>query len=164
MPDTDRIERNIHIAAPRSRVWRALSQAEEFGRWFGVRFDGGFAPGVRVTGRIVPTEADPEVAKLQEPYAGMAFDFTIDRIEPMRHFSFRWHPNGVKPQVDYSKEPTTLVVFTLEEVPEGTRVTVTESGFDRIPLARRAEAFRANEGGWEHQTKLLAKYVSAPVR
>src|SRR5262249_55100621 len=154
----DTIEKQITLRAPIARVWRAISEAKEFGRWFGVRFDGEFAPGARVTGRIVPTEVDPEIAKLQEPYAGMAFDFTIDRIEPMRLLSFRWHPYGVDPEVDYSKEPTTLVVFTLEEVTEGTRVTITESGFDRIPLARRAEAFRANEGGWEHQTKLLAKY------
>jgi uncharacterized protein YndB with AHSA1/START domain len=102
---------------------------------------------------------DPEVAKLQEPHAGKAFDFTIDRIEPERLFSFRWHPFAVEPGVDYSKEPATLVAFELAEVEGGTLLTITESGFDRIPLERRAKAFAANEGGWEHQTKLLEKYL-----
>jgi len=156
----DRIEKKITLRAPLERVWRAISDAREFGRWFGVRFDGPFAAGARVTGKIVPTEVDPEVAKLQEPYSGMAFDFTIDRIEPMRLFSFRWHPYAVEPGVDYSKEPATLVVFELEPVPDGTELRITESGFDRIPIERRATAFTANEGGWEHQTKLIQKYVS----
>jgi uncharacterized protein YndB with AHSA1/START domain len=161
---TDRIEKQITLKAPRSRVWKAISDASEFGRWFGVAFDSGFAPGARVTGRIAPTEVDPEVAKLQEPYAGMAFDFRVDRIEPERLFSFRWHPYAVEPGVDYSKEPETLVVFELSEVPGGTLLKISESGFDNLPIARRATAFNANEGGWEHQTRLLAKYVERKGR
>jgi uncharacterized protein YndB with AHSA1/START domain len=156
---TDRIEKKITLRAPVSRVWRAVSDAREFGAWFGVKFDGPFVAGARMTGRITPTQADPEVAKLQEPHAGKAFDFTVDRIEPERLFSFRWHPFAVEPGVDYSKEPATLVVFELAEVEGGTLLTITESGFDRIPLERRAKAFAANEGGWEHQTKLIAKYL-----
>lgn len=132
--DTDRIQKRILLRAPRERVWRAVSDSKEFGSWFGVDFDGAFAPGARVKGRIVPTKVDPEVAKMQEPYTGMAFDFTVDRIEPMRVFSFRWHPFAIDPGV--------------------------ESGFDRIPLERRAKAFAANEQGWEHQTKLIEKYLS----
>lgn len=158
--DTDRIEKRVLLRAPRERVWRAVSDAKEFGAWFGVEFDGAFAPGARIKGKIVPTQADPEVAKMQEPYTGMAFDFTVERIEPMRLFSFRWHPFAVEPGVDYSKEPMTLVVFELQEAAEGTLLKITESGFDRIPLARRARAFAANEGGWEHQTRLIAKYLS----
>ncbi len=158
--DTDRIKKRILLRARRARVWRAISDAKEFGSWFGVEFDGAFVPGGRITGRIVPTKVDPEVARMQEPYTGMAFDFTLERIEPMRLLSFRWHPFAVDPGVDYSKEPTTLVVFELEEVPEGTMLTITESGFDRIPLARRAKAFTANEQGWEAQTKLIEKYLS----
>ena len=160
MSDTDRIRKSILLRAPRERVWRAISNSKEFGSWFGVEFDAAFAPGARITGRIVPTKVDPEVARTQEPYTGMAFDFTVERIEPMRLFSFRWHPFAVEPGVDYSKEPTTLVVFELEDAQGGTMLTITESGFDRIPIARRAKAFAANEQGWEAQTKLIEKYLA----
>jgi len=161
---TDRIEKTITLRAPLARVWRAVSDSREFGRWFGVAFDGAFVPGARVTGKIVGTEVDPEVAKMQETYSGKAFEFTVDRIEPMRIFSFRWHPYAMDPDVDYSKEPATLVVFELAEVPEGVRLTITESGFDRIPIARRAEAFSANEGGWEIQRTLIQKYLEREGR
>ena len=109
---------------------------------------------------MTPTKVDREVAKMQEPYAGKAFDCTIDRIEPMTLFSFRWHPFAIEPNVDYSKEPTTLVVFQLEEVAGGTQLTITESGFDKIPLERRAQAFAANDGGWTKQIELIGKYVA----
>jgi uncharacterized protein YndB with AHSA1/START domain len=125
-----------------------------------VAFDGPFVTGARIVGRIVPTQVDEEVAKLQKPYEGRAFEVTVDRVEPERLFSFRWHPFAVDPAVDYSSEPTTLVVFDLQEVEGGTLLTITESGFDGIPLARRAQAFTANEGGWTHQAKLIEKYLS----
>lgn len=157
---TDRIEKQVQLRASLARVWRAISDAQEFGSWFGVRFDGPFVAGARLTGQIVPTTADPEVAKSQKPYEGQRFEITVERIEPMRHLSFRWHPYAVDPEVDYSKEPTTLVVFELEEVAEGTLLTVTESGFDGIPLERRAEAFEMNEGGWEAQMRLIEKYLA----
>jgi uncharacterized protein YndB with AHSA1/START domain len=157
---TDRIEKRIVLAAPRERVWRAVSVAGNFGSWFGVAFDAEFAAGKRLTGRIVPTTVDPEVAKLQEPHAGKKFEWTIEAIEPPRRISFRWHPFAIDPSVDYSKEPTTLIVFELKEVPGGTLLTITESGFDGIPIERRAEAFKANEGGWEHQAKLIQKYLA----
>ncbi|HJR73349.1 MAG TPA: SRPBCC family protein [Luteimonas sp.] len=160
MPDTDRIVKQILLKAPRERVWRAISDAQQFGAWFGMAFDAPFAPGAKITGKIVPTQVDPEVAKSQEPYAGKAFDFTIDRIEPMDLFSFRWHPYAVDPDTDYSKEPMTLIVFELNDEDGGTRLTITESGFDSIPLARRAEAFAANEGGWEAQTTLIQRYLA----
>ena len=156
----DKIVKSIVLKAPQSRVWNAISKAEAFGAWFGVAFDAPFAPNTKMSGKIVPTQVDPEVAKLQEPHTGKAFDFTIDRIEPERLFSFRWHPFAVDPNVDYSQEPGTLVTFELEAVEGGTRLTITESGFDKIPLGRRAQAFRANEGGWEHQTKLVEKYLA----
>jgi uncharacterized protein YndB with AHSA1/START domain len=157
---TDRIEKKIVLNAPIDRVWRAISDAKEFGSWFGMAFDGPFVQGNRMTGKIVPTTVDAEVAKLQKPHEGKAFEITIDRIEPMRKFSFRWHPFAIDPSVDYSKEPTTLITFELEKVSGGTQLTITESGFDKIPLARRAEAFKANEGGWEKQTQLIAKYLA----
>src|SRR5690242_6528040 len=116
--DTDRIEKQILLRAPLERVWRAVSDAREFGTWFGVAFEGPFTPGAHMTGKIVPTKADPEVAKSQKPYEGMPFDITVDRIEPKRLLSFRWHPFAVEKDVDYSAEPTTLVVFELKEEPK----------------------------------------------
>jgi uncharacterized protein YndB with AHSA1/START domain len=161
---TDRIEKTVLLRAPRDRVWRAISDAKEFGTWFGVAFDGPFVAGKRLTGRIVPTRVDAEVGKAQEPHAGKAFELSIDRIEPMSLFSFRWHPFAVDPGVDYSIEPATLVTFELEEAPGGTRLTITESGFDRIPLERRAKAFASNEQGWTAQAKLIEKYLAAAAR
>jgi len=158
---TDRIEKQILLNAPLARVWRAISEARQFGSWFGIEFDGEFVPGAPVTGRIIPTTVDPEVAKLQEPHRGKPAVFVIDRVEPMRVFSFKWHPYAIDPAVDYSQEPMTLVVFELREDSQGTLLRITESGFDRIPLARRAAAFQANDGGWSHQSRLIEKYLSA---
>lgn len=157
---TDRIDKKVLLRAPRARVWKALTDSQEFGQWFGVKFDGPFRPGAPASGVIVPTKADPGVAKMQDPYSGMKFDITIDRIEPERLFSFRWHPFAIDPAVDYSKEPTTLVVFTLDDAKDGTLLTVTESGFDRVPLARRTQAFTANEQGWALQMTLIEKHLS----
>jgi len=157
---TDRIEKTVVLRAPQARVWRAISDSAQFGRWFGVACDGPFVAGARMTGRMVPTQVDAEMAKAQEPYAGRPFEFTIDRIEPMRLFSFRWHPYAVEPDFDYSREPMTLVVFELEEVAGGTKLTITESGFDRIPLERRAKAFTSIQQGWAAQTRLLEKYLA----
>src|SRR4029077_4232843 len=150
---TDRIEKKIVLRAPRERVWRAISDAKQFGSWFGVAFDGPFAEGARLTGKIVPTTVDTEVAKIQVPYAGKTSEWTVERIEPMKRLSFRWHPYAVEEGVDYSKEPTTLIEFELTDAAGGILLTITESGFDQIPLARRAKAFKANEGGWEIQTQ-----------
>lgn len=158
MTVSDRIEKQITLRAPVPVVWRALSDAREFGAWFGAAFDGPFVEGARVTGKIRPTTVDPEVAKLQAPHDGTPFYVVIERIEPPRLLSFRWRP-GVESIADEKGEVTTLVVFELREVQDGTLLTITESGFDKIPLAQRAKAFTENEGGWEHQTKLIAKYV-----
>jgi uncharacterized protein YndB with AHSA1/START domain len=156
---TDRIEKQVLLRAPRARVWRALTDAEEFGTWFGVKFNGRFIPGSLLRGVIVPTRVDVEVARAQQPYQGLPFEISVDRIEPETLFAFRWHPFAVEPGVDYSREPTTLIVFALEEVADGTMLTVTESGFDQIPLARRAKAFTANEGGWTMVMALIEKHL-----
>ena len=158
--NTDRIEKTILLRAPRTRVWRALTDAEEFGTWFGMTFDGPFTPGALRRGVIAPTTVDADVARAQQEYAGMPFEITIDRIEPERVFAFRWHPFAVERGVDYSGEPTTLVEFVLEADVSGTRLTVTESGFDQIPLARRAKAFTANEQGWAKVVGLIEKYLA----
>ena len=157
--DTDRIEKRILLRAPRKRVWRALSDSTEFGTWFGVKFNAPFTPGASMRGVIVTTTVNAEVAKAQKEYEGMPFEITIEQIEPERLFSFRWHPFAVERGVDYSAEPTTLIVFTLEEVADGVMLTVTESGFNRIPLARRAKAFTANEGGWSVMVKVIEEYL-----
>jgi uncharacterized protein YndB with AHSA1/START domain len=157
---TDRIEKKILLRAPRKRVWRALSDSTKFGTWFGMKFDGPFTPGARVRGTIVGTTVDADVAKAQKAHEGIPFEIAVDRIEPERLFSIRWHPNAVERDVDYSHEPTTLIVFTLEEVANGVMLTVTESGFDQIPLARRAKAFQANEQGWGMVVKLIEKYLA----
>ena len=157
---TDCIVKKVLLGAPRARVWKALTDSHEFGQWFGVRFDGPFTPATPQRGVITPTSVDAETARAQEPYAGKSFEITVERIEPERLFSFRWHPYAIEPGVDYSKEPTTLIVFTLEDAAEGIMLTVTESGFDQIPLERRAKAFVANEGGWTKQMTLIEKYLA----
>lgn len=158
--NTDRIEKQVVLKAPRERVWRALSEAEQFGTWFGVCFDGPFVAGKRLTGRIVPTRVDAQVAAMQAPYEGTPFEWIVDKIEPMERIVFRWHPFGIDKTVDYSQEPMTLIVFELHDAPEGILLTVTESGFDQLPPERRAKAFAANEGGWTHQMELIRKYLA----
>ena len=161
--NSDRIEKEVTLRAPLDRVWRAISNADEFGRWFGVRFDGPFVAGQSVTGVITPTEVDDEVAAAQEPHAGKASVWHIVAVEPQQRLAFRWHPYAVEPGADYDDEPTTLVEFTLTETADGVLLQIVESGFDKIPADRRAAAFEANSGGWEAQTKLVRKYLDELV-
>ena len=148
-PTTDRIEKRFEVRAPRARVWRAIADATEFGTWFGMKLDGAFVAGATVRGRLtIPN------------YDHLTLDMQIERIEPEHYFSYRWHPYAIDPKVDYSSEPTTLVEFRLAEIADGTAITIVESGFDKIPLARRAEAFRMNDAGWASQGKKLAQYVA----
>lgn len=144
---TDRIEKETVLRAPLSRVWRALADPAEFGRWFGCRLEGELVPGARVHGTM--TEP-PE-------YAGFAWDMFVERVEPERLFAFRWHP-GAEPNF---AGPTTLVTFTLEAVPGGTRLTLVESGFDALPPEQRERAFADNEGGWREQLLRIARHVEA---
>lgn len=146
---TDRIEKQIVLKASPARVWRALSNAREFGAWFGAEFEDDFAPGKEARGKVT--------------YQGkqLTMTFVVERMEPERLLAFRWHPYAIDPTVDYSGEPTTLVELVLTPVPEGTRLTVTESGFDRIPIARRARAFEMNTHGWAQQMENIARHVHA---
>jgi uncharacterized protein YndB with AHSA1/START domain len=149
MSSTDRIEKQVVLRAPRTRVWRAIADAAEFGTWFRVKLEGAFAEGNTIRGRLtIPG------------YEHLTLEMLVERIDPERYFSYRWHPYAVDPAVDYSVEPMTLVEFKLEETDGGTAVTIVESGFDRIPLGRRVEAFRMNEAGWAGQIKKLAQYVA----
>jgi len=155
---SDRIEKKVLLHAPLKRVWSALAGSTEFGSWFGMKFEGPFVPGALMRGVIVPTKVNAEVAKAQQKYEGTPVEITVEKMEPERLFSFRWHPYAVEQGVDYSKEPTTLIVFVLEERKDGVMLTVTESGFDQIPLTRRVKAFTANEEGWGMVLKLLEEY------
>ena len=147
--NTDRIEKEIVLRAPRSRVWRALTDAGEFGAWFGVKLLGRFAAGEHIEGKIT-----------HPGYEHLTMQLTVERMDAERLFSFRWHPYAVDPKVDYSAEPATLVEFRLEDAPGGTRLTLVESGFDQIPAARRAEAFRMNDQGWSAQMQNIQRHVS----
>ncbi len=143
-----RIEKQVLLPHPRARVWRAIATADEFGSWFGARLSGEFLPGATARGAI----AAPG-------YEHLTLGLQVDRVEPEHVFSFHWHPNAVDPDVDYSQEPRTLVSFTLEEGPEGTRLTIAESGFEDVPADRRAEAFRMNQQGWAEQARRIARYL-----
>jgi uncharacterized protein YndB with AHSA1/START domain len=150
MTSTDRIEREILLKAPLPKVWQALSNAEEFGNWFDVALKGkSFIAGKSVQGNIT-----------YPGYEHIVFDAQVVSMEPQRLLSFRWHPYAVDPAVDYSTEPTTLVEFELREKDGGTLLRVVESGFDRIPVSRRSEAFRMNSGGWDAQMKNIEQYVA----
>jgi len=146
--EMSRIEKRVLIHAPRAKVWRALTDLAEFSQWFGVRAEGRFVPGVRL-----------KMTTTIEGYAGIIFYLTVERMEAMEFFSWRWHPGSEQPGED-SQEPTTLVEFRLRDEDGGTRVTVVESGFEAISLARRAKVFEENTGGWEYQVASLEKYVS----
>jgi uncharacterized protein YndB with AHSA1/START domain len=146
---TDRIEKEIHLKAPRARVWRALVDIQEFGTWFGVKLENPFAVGKRVTGRIT-----------SKGYEHVMMDVIVERMDAERLFSYRWHPHAVDPEVDYSAEPTTLVEFKLEDAPGGTLLTVVESGFDKIPAKRRDEAFRMNSEGWGIELENIKRHVA----
>ncbi|KFG97127.1 vanillate O-demethylase oxidoreductase VanB [Burkholderia paludis] len=157
---TGRIEKQALLAASPDRVWEAVSNAGEFGQWFGVTFDGPFAAGQPLFGRITPTRVDDDVAKTQEPYAGTVFEIVVDRVEPKQLFSFRWHPFAIDPNTDYTSELMTLVTFALAAQAGGTLLTVTETGFDRLIEARRAQAHEMNDRGWAAQMTLIAKYLA----
>jgi len=147
---SDRIEKSIELKAPISRVWRALTDHREFGEWFRVKIDGPFKPGQVSTGQVT-----------YPGYEYLKWEAVVQKMEPETLFSFTWHPAAVDIKQDYSKEPATLVEFRLEKTAKGTRLTVTESGFDKIPSDRRLEAFRMNEGGWETQMKNIENYVGS---
>lgn len=150
--ETDRIERSVVINAPRERIWRAVADAPTFGAWFGVDLKGQvFAPGQRARGPMTGCG-----------HENVFFDVVVDRVEPQRLFSFRWHPYAVDPAVDYAKEEPTLVTFTLKDAPgDGTLLTVVESGFDNVPPHRRLEAFRMNGRGWQVQMENIVRHVTA---
>src|SRR3984957_18702059 len=143
------IEKRIEIAAPVSRVWRALTDSRQFGEWFLVKMEGPFVAGQSVGGQIT-----------HPGYEHVRMEIVVQAIEPETHFSYTWHPYAIEPGVDYSHEPSTLVDFLLQATATGTLLTVTESGFDKIPAARRDKAFRMNDSGWAQQANNIKVYVT----
>ncbi len=147
---SDRIEKTIELKAPVSRVWRALTDHREFGEWFRVKMERPFVVGGIARGQI-----------LHPGYEHLTWQATMQRMEPERLFGFTWHPYAIDPKVDYEREAPTLVEFRLEPIATGTRLTLTESGFDKLPASRRQEAFRMNENGWAQQLKNIDRHVGA---
>jgi uncharacterized protein YndB with AHSA1/START domain len=169
MSPFDKIEKRVTFRAPVSRVWQAIANAKEFGSWFGINLAGDFVVGKPITGTFskLPSEAaildyqkrvGLPPSKVRLPEKSIVF-CKVERIEPERYFSFRWIPYGIDAEVDPETEPTTLVEFRLEAVPQGTLLTIMESGFDRVPAHRRERAFRMNEGGWSAQAESIRNYV-----
>ena len=146
---TDRFEKQVTLDAPRSRVWRALTDVTQFNQWFGVALTAPFAPGAEVSGKLTIRN-----------YEHLTVRLWIEAMELERFFSFRWHPDATDPSVDYSAEPTTLVTFTLADAASGTQLTIAESGFDSIPESRRANAFLGNSKGWAAQGENLRKFLA----
>lgn len=147
---TDRIEKQVTLDAPRSRVWRALTEVAQFNAWFGVSLTSPFAPGAEVSGRLA-----------FRGWEHVTLTIWIEAMEPERFFSFRWHPYPIDERIDFAADPTTLVTFTLEDDPGGTRLSIVESGFDAIPEARRATAFSMNTKGWDGQAENLRKFLAS---
>jgi uncharacterized protein YndB with AHSA1/START domain len=146
---TDRIEKSIELKAPVARVWRALTDYQEFGAWFRVKLEAPFISGKSTRGPIT-----------YPGYEHLIMTVVVQKMEPERLFSFHWHPYAIDPNVDYSHEPPTLVEFKLEPIAGGTLLVVSESGFDALPASRRDEAFRMNEGGWAVQMQNIENYVN----
>ncbi|HTV96002.1 MAG TPA: SRPBCC family protein [Steroidobacteraceae bacterium] len=144
------IEKHIELEAPLARVWRALTDHREFGEWFRVKLDGPFVEGKISRGHIT-----------HPGYEHVAWEVKVVRMQPESLFSFTWHPYAVDPQVDYSSEVPTLIEFRLEKTPRGTLLKLTESGFDKLPAHRRAEALRMNGRGWEAQMKNIERHVGS---
>lgn len=145
---TDRIEKRFEVKAPRSRVWRAIADSGEFGAWFGIKADRAFTPGAAVRAQVT-----------FKGHEHITLEVIVEKVEPESYFSYRWHPYPMDAARDFSREPMTLVEFSLAESSGGTTVTIVESGFDALPADRRAEAFRMNDAGWENQAKRLTAHV-----
>jgi uncharacterized protein YndB with AHSA1/START domain len=143
------IEKRIELRAPVSRVWRAITDHQQFGQWFRVKLDAPFAAGQPSTGNIT-----------HPGYEHVQWHAVVQKIEPERYFSFTWHPYAIDQKIDYSHETPTLVEFTLEKIPTGTLLILTESGFDKIPADRQLEAFRKNDNGWAQQMQNIEKFLA----
>jgi uncharacterized protein YndB with AHSA1/START domain len=144
------IEKTVEIKAPVERVWRALTDHREFGQWFRVDIEAPFEPGKPARGKIT-----------YPGFEHVVWNVMIKEMKEPDLFSFTWHPYAIDPKIDYDKEKPTLVEFRLRPTANGTHLTVTESGFDKIPANRMPEAFRMNDGGWAEQVKNIKAHVES---
>lgn len=166
---TDRIEKSIHLNASREKVWRALTDSNAFGSWFGVELDGPWLVGQPIRGRFLfqfkQAMVDEWLEELGLPSSPIAEKFpdvfcVVEAIEPQNRFAFRWIPFPIDAGINPETEPMTLVEFRLFDDGDGVLLKVTESGFDRVPLARRKRAFLINTDGWESQLEKLSHYIT----
>jgi uncharacterized protein YndB with AHSA1/START domain len=148
--ELSRIHRDITIAAPPERVWRALTDVEELSAWFQVRIEGQIAPNTEVW-----------MTATHPGYEGQRFRVKFVELSAPRRLVWQWHPGQVDPSIDYSREPRTTVTFLLEPSSGGTRLSVSETGFDEIALARRAQVYADNNQGWAEVLVWLQKHVEA---
>jgi uncharacterized protein YndB with AHSA1/START domain len=155
----DRIEKSVDIRAPQDRVWKALTDSQEFGRWFGARFEGPFVPGRSVRGIIAPGEASTPEEIASHPYLGKPMVFQVERVDPPRRFSYRWQPLEGRTDLEVVDGPSTMVEFTLEETKDGTRLTVVETGFSKLPAPHRQPAYESHDGGWTVQVRRIRVHI-----
>jgi uncharacterized protein YndB with AHSA1/START domain len=155
----DRIEKSVDIRAPRDRVWKALADSQEFGRWFGARFEGPFVPGRAVRGVITPSELATPEETAGHPYLGRPMVLQVERMDPPTRFSYRWQPLEGRDDLVRGEGPSTLVEFTLEEMKGGTRVKIVESGFSLLPAKHRKPAYESHEGGWGVQVQRIRVHI-----
>jgi uncharacterized protein YndB with AHSA1/START domain len=148
--EVSRIDRSITIKAPPDRVWRALTNADELSEWFHVSIEGKITAGAEVW-----------MTSTHVGYEGQRFQVLIAEMSAPHRLVWKWHPGAVEPNVDYSSEPRTTVTFTLEPVAEGTRLSVSETGFDAIALARRAKVYQDNTQGWTEVVEWIKRHVEA---
>lgn len=171
MKSRTRIEKKVILKAPVSRVWRAITDAREFGLWFGIELDGSFVEGKAIMGKFSREFDEAAILEYQRqlglppsrikiPEKNMTF-CTVERIEPEQYFSFRWIPYGIDAEIDPENEPTTLVEFRLEPTADGTQLTIVESGFERVPAHRLERAFLMNDAGWSAQAENVKRYVES---
>jgi len=145
---SDRVEKRVELRAPVSRVWRALTDHDEFGTWFRARLDGPFVIGNPTRGQST-----------YPGYEHIQFEIVVTKLEPERLFAFTWGPYAVDPKDDSAKDPPTTVEFTLEAIADGTRLRLIESGYDKFPDNRSLIVFRDNESGWNIQMKYITRHV-----
>jgi uncharacterized protein YndB with AHSA1/START domain len=150
LTELTRIDRAIDIAAPPGRVWRALTDAAELSAWFQVTLEGAVVAG----GEVWMTSVLPG-------HSGQRFRVTIAEMTPPLRLVWTWHPGEIDPAIDYSREPRTTVTFTLTPTAGGTRLTVEETGFDAIALARRARVYGDNSQGWSEVLVWLQRHAEA---
>ncbi|MGH9142798.1 MAG: SRPBCC family protein [Vicinamibacterales bacterium] len=146
----NRIDRTIDVNAPLDRVWRVLTTTADLSAWFKVSIEGDIAAGAEVW-----------MTSLYPGHEGQRFLVRITEMTPPRRFAWQWHPGAVDPAVDYSREPWTTVTFILEPSGAGTRLSMSETGFNEISLARRAKVFKDNTQGWGEVMVWIQTYAEA---